>query len=720
MNKKNRSRGLWAALALVVFLGGIFRGDAVLTARAARADRTYSELDSFSIRAEVLPSDKDTYDIRLTVENLGADWEGTVRLMVDEGYRIPCAFDTALSLPQGSKKQFAVKIPMKSVDSSDGTVTVTLLDRKDKPVATEKFRNLLTSQMDALSMGILSDDYSKLTYLDMGGNQLYFYDGSYPVSLVELRQDNLLDTLDALTFLVIDQYNTGILTEDEINAIELWNLNGGVLILGTGAYAEDTLQGFVGSYLTIRCTAIVVPEGTSEETPQGTFGEMPEETPEGTGAEVSEGAPEGTSEEIPEEVPVETTDLDMPYYDTGMYVDFSQVSMAQLQVMGAISDTEYYTQAMAGDVGRGSVCVLPYSLAELGRLEDKYWNVWQEDYAWTLLEHAAGHAGSRYSSSSYYGNSTDSNIRDMLGVMGNSNSILSFGLLKSIVVLYVIFAGPLLYLILRLMKRRELYWLAVPVTALLTIGLIFLAGRGFEVVSTRVYSVTVKNLSDKKSETYLYCYDADREEWELKLTDTYEYAGPFKRSSYDYRSSIDDEHYFYHIKKEGDTLFVGLNPDSNFEDSYFYLSGVEDDDGAGGSLFIRDISVDWAGINGTVVNDTGRDMDYFAVVFNDALYVYENLPAGESESLRNMDPIYDLSGYNYTPYMYAYGLLSDYYEDREYQKASELSALGVGIQSVIPQVGYDDVAVIGVVKNWEKAVDDDCSEISYGCLYSIY
>lgn len=715
MNKKNRNKGLLAVLMLAVFLGGIFRGDAVLTARAESSESRYSMNDSFSIQAEVLPSDMETYDVRLTIENWGADWEGTVRLTVEEGYRIPCAFDTALSLPQGSKKQFVVKIPMKSVDSSDGTVTITLLDRRDKPVAAEEFKRLLMSQMEALSMGILSDDFSKLTYLDMGGEQLYYYSDHYPINLVELRQDDLLDMLDTLTFLVIDQYNTGILTEDEINAIELWNSNGGVLIIGTGAYAEDTLRGFDSSYLDIRCTGIAVPEGAAEGMPEETSGE----TPEGTLGEMPEETPEGTSEEIPGTVQTEMIEPDTPYYDTGMYVDFSQVSMAQLQMMVPMPDTEYYTQAQAGSVGNGSVCVLPYSLTELGGLAGNYWYVWQEFFVMQLLEHAAGHAGSRYSSSSYYGNSTDSNIRDMLGVMGNSNSILSFGLLKGIVVLYVIFAGPLLYLILRLAKRRELYWLAVPVTALLAIGLIFLAGRGFEVVNTKVYSVTVKDLSGKKSESYLYCYDADRREWELKLAGGCEYAGPFSRSSYNYRSNNDSESYFYHIKKEGDTFFVGLKPDSNFEDSYFYLRGVENDDGAEGDLLARNMSVDWAGVSGTVVNDTNRDMGYFAVVFNDALYVYEDLPAGETRNLPTMTPIYELSGYNYTPYMYLYRFLSDYYDKGEYQKASALSALGVGIQSVIPQVGYNDAVVIGVAENWEKTVDDDCNEMSYGCLYSV-
>ena len=48
--------------------------------------------------------DEETYDIQVTVENLGEDWEGTVRVMVDESYRMSTAYDVKLSLPEGSEK----------------------------------------------------------------------------------------------------------------------------------------------------------------------------------------------------------------------------------------------------------------------------------------------------------------------------------------------------------------------------------------------------------------------------------------------------------------------------------------------------------------------------------------------------------------------------------------------------------------------------------------
>ena len=669
MNREGKiKRGLITVVALALLLSGLFIKGTALTARADSAD-------AFSIQAEMMPSDKETYSIRLTIENQGPDWEGTVRLVADESYRTPCAYDTALSLPQGSRKQFVVKIPMNYTDTN-GTVTVTLLDGKERMVAEGYFRHLLTGQMDALSMGILSDAYSKLTYMDMGGMDIYFYNDMYPVRLVELKQGSLVDELESLTYLVIDQYNTGILTEEELEAIELWNRNGGVLILGTGAYAEDVLSGFDEDY---------------------------------PGFSVSEVHAPG----------------DDYLFNTGyaerIYMEMGRLNLAELDPLGDVFYDSYNDDYLGGwftPIGNGSAAVLSYSLAELSSLDAEYWYIKQEDFVQRLLESAGSYANSRYAISAYGNNDFSYEIRNFLGMIGNSNNVLGFGMLQIIIVLYVIFVGPILYLILRMLKRRELYWAAVPVTALLGIVLVFFAGRGFEVVSTKAYSVTLKNLSENKnSVTYLYCYDANRREWDLKMADGCEYAGPYSSSYNSYENN-----YYYHIKKVGDEFFLGIKPGSNFEDSYFYLGGTGNDSGTEGSLLTENLMYDMGGISGTIVNNTNKDIKYLAVVWresarDESIMVFEGLAAGSSCRLEDLKPLYDTAGYYYASY--AYSFLSNYYNRKEYDEAGVLAALGVGIYHLMPQTNNGSCAVIGVVENWDKTVDDDCSEVSYGCLYTL-
>lgn len=670
MNHKKR-KILLTVLALMVLLGGMFHKNAVMTVQAETGN-------AFSVEAELLRSDSETYDVRLTVENKGDDWEGIVRLLVDENYQVPSAFDTVLSLPQGSKKQFVVKVPVKSVRGTNGTVTVSFLTG-NKVAAKKRFDRLLTGQMAALSMGVLSDAYPELTYLDMGGRELYFHYDYYPIKLVELKQGNLEDELDTLEILVIDQYNTGILTAEEMDAIELWNYNGGILIIGTGAYAEDTLSGFDGGYLEINCSEIHEP-GDEYAINYPGYG---------------------------------YTDLDMP-----------QLTMAELQETSAgYGYSELYEDSffrgLFGSIGNGSVCVLPYSFTELGQMDGSFWrSVEPEDFVQGLMDNASSNAGSRYSTSSYYSDDYSYSIKNLLGVMGYSNNVLNFSLLKVIVILYVIFVGPVLYLVLRLLKRRELYWIAVPVSALFGIVLIFFAGRGFEVVDTRVYSVTMMNPSDdKKSTSYLYCYDASRREWELKLAEGCEYVGPFSDSYYYYSILGGDKPYHYRIKKEGDILSMGINPESNFEDSYFYLSSTGNDSGVEGSLLMQNMSAGINGLSGTIVNDTNKDMTYFAVIVDDSLSVYRGLPAGASCRLQDAELLYITSDYYYSWYIYDF--LQDYYSDGKYREVSALAALGVGVYDVYSHQRDGEFAVIGVVENWDKTVDDDCSEISYGCLYSV-
>lgn len=689
MNQKKKT-GLLAILTLVLILGGLLSTDTVIKAWAKPEG-------AFSIEAEVLPSDRETYGVKLTIENQGEDWEGTVRFIIEEDYRTPTAYDTALSLPQGSKKQFTVKVPVNAVNNTDGTVSITLLDRKGGETARREFKRLLVEQMESLSMGILSDAYSELTYLDMGGSEIYFYNALYPVKLVQLQQGNLEDVLDSLTFLVIDQYHTDILTEEEIEAIELWNMAGGVLIIGTGAYAEDTLKGFDGSYLRIGYTTIQTPKEPSD-----------------TGISESALFDDDISEYDPSDDDMQYGD--MQDYDMFKVVDWSRLTMAQLYGMSGMYD-DYYTRAYTESMGSGSVTALPYSLAQLGSMDDSFWNIGQEDFMMQLLENASSSASARYSSSSYYDNYNSYTGR-ILGALGNSNSILNFGILKAIVIMYVIFVGPLLYLILRFMKRRELYWAAVPVTALLGIGLVFLAGRGFEVVNTRVYSVTVQDLAEGgKSVTYLHCYDADHKEWDLKLANGCEYAGPLENYYYYGYSGIGDKDYYYHVKKAGDDTFIGIAPSANFEDSYFYIRNTADKEKISGRLSAENVMLDWAGISGTVVNETNQDLDYFAVICNDSVYVYGSLPAGAAFRLQDEEPLFGASGSYYGTYIYSF--LEDFYDDKEYDKVSIFSALGVGLCDVYPQSDPNAFIVIGIVENWDKTIDDNCSEMSYGCLYSI-
>lgn len=660
---------------LVVFFYGILLGAAGITAQAEEEENS----GDFVIEAQVQPSDEPVYQIQITAENRGGDWEGIVRLRVDTGYASSggCVYDTVLSLPQGSTKQFAVRVPKNGIDRTDGLVTVTLLNNPSGTVAKKSFPKLLQNRAEGLSMGILSDEYASLTYLDMGGNEIYFGDRNRPIKLVQLTQDSLTETLDTLTFLVIDSYDTKILSDDGIADIERWIDNGGILIVGTGKNVEKTLGGL--DFLGLQYK--------------------------------------------------EADEADEDTYEWSYYVDVSQLSWAELEDAGNVFGRKHSSAdfSLAGSWGDGAVSVLPCALTEVGRLgtdayrkdEDDgvdYLSTTQESLVEMILDYAIGYANLRYPSGDLYYD-TDYNLQRIFPSLGKGSSRLRFGGLKLLVVLYVIFVGPILYLILRAVKKRDFYWIAVPVAALVGIFMVYWAGRGFEVSSTNVYSVTVENLSKNRgATTYLRCYDAGHKEWSLQLADGYTYAGPMMNRYY---YDDDEEDYYHRIRKEGDRLFIGINPNVGFEDAYF-MAGTQNAAETG--------TVYWDGVK-TVTNGTQRDFLYFAVIMNDDMLIYKDLPAGESVSLDERKSEYtdsvSMAGYysrssSYTPAeAYFYGYLRDSLRADEKEDIDVKVALGLGISDACFQMNEDEVIIVGVTDDWDRTVDGDCSEVSYGCLYAI-
>lgn len=661
-DKRATCRSVFALWVLGLLFGLLFFGGTGIAAEDSAQESGSSNL--FDIEALLLSSNSRTYDIQVTVSNQeGDDWEGAVRMWVQDGYGGgECVYDTVLSLPQDSTKQFVVRIPKESVEYLSGEVLVAVLDKRSEIVTQRVFKRLLLEDADMLSMGILSDTYQSLTYLDLGGETIY-YGGNYrPVRLIELDTANLESVLDSLIYLVIDNYNTDTLTDEMVSSIEQWVNNGGMLIVATGTHAEDTLGGL--DFLGLQCLGI-------EEAGEGSYS-----------------------------------------------IDYA----ADLQIPRAtLLDPagQYYVDSdsllMLSTWGNGAVEVVPYALSDLGQLIVGNWANWEDvawhfDYVNSYTQVQKDFGNQQYDEYFYV-------LRRIFRMFGNGGSRLNFGGLKWIVVLYVIFVGPVLYLILRALRKRDWYWIAVPVTALVGIFLVYCAGSGFEVVNTRVFSVTVENLSDQNADavTYMHCYDAGHKEWELQMTDRYAYAGSLFGDYYGSEGK-------YHICREGERLTFGLNPSEGFEDSHFIAGTAQKQ--ATGSITSNLQLLGADEITGTVTNGTDRDFKYFAILFQDTLYVCRDLPAGETYDLDQKSYAARHRGYESGAEAYLQGYMNDVFynkvDNREEKRDIDvIAALGTGVSAVNFAEDPDAAVIIGVTQDWYKAVDDNCTETSYGCLYAV-
>ena len=651
----------WAFWVLGFILCGLFCDKSVQIVHA--------EETRFDVEARLLPSDGDIYDIQLTIKNCGEDWEGTVQLLANGTPKTEiydCAYDIQLSLPQESIKQFVTHVPKKSIKYVENPFKIVFWDNQSQKTEEKQIRRLLTDGSSVLSMGILSDAYSALTYLDMGGRELAFERAYFPIKLKQLNRDTLAGELDKLTFLVIDQYDTAVLPYDTVYEITKWIYDGGILFVGTGSYAEDTLKGL--GNLKMDVTKICKPgENKSAQT-----------------------------------------------YN----LDLHKLPIAELNDRAGMYYMNNRIQAYIDDWGDGALGILPYALSELGSLDASAYqnNSTQQDFTELILDEVSKAADSRFRKSSEYNPEAESSYTfdRFFNMFGNSNQQLHFGLLGMIVAAYVIFVGPVLYMILKHMGKRDYYWLAVPATTLAGIVLIYFAGRGFEVADTKVYSMSVRNLAEQDYVTYMHCYDAKHREWKLQLSEQYAAVGPLVGIGYE---NSNKEGYYHHIRQEGDRLLFGIVPNTSFEDSFFVAEGAKQT--INGTI---QSAVEYGehGIYGTVANQTVWDFAYFAVIYDDMLYIYKDLPSGESCDLGETKKVFSGTGYTEEPgEAYLYRFLMDFYDQDLKKDLDSIAALGAAVEAVYTDKNRSKTMVFGVTKDWDKAVDGNCNETAFGCVYVI-
>lgn len=663
-----------AALMLLCMFGLIWGGNGLTVFAETRPPAE----GAFSGEVNMLSQDGDRYVMQVTVENSGEDFAGTVQAIFGAGYD-NCAYNTEITLPSQGKKQFTVMVPERAADTVYGLCQLNFLDEKGSVLQSISLKDVFNGIPSGIPVGILSDDYSGLTYMDAGGELFYIRGLNYPMELIELDNDNLTGCLNGLYFLIIDQYNVSALSAENIQAIQEWVRNGGWLIVGTGVYAEQTLSGFDEDFLDVEVLSVSEPG---------------------------------------EENVVTVNESKYGYYYNFIYeadIDFTQMAIADLNYTkmaanGSVSESGD-TPAVNCSVGDGAISILYFSLGEkeLQKMSSyMVQNIYQE-----LM----------YASDSYqnFGGSWDMEYvgQRALAFIDSLHSDVDFSWLRVLIIIYVILVGPVLYLILRKCRKREWYWVGAPVLGILFIAGVYFFGLGIRLNETKVYSVTVQQADGGQADTWMLAYHSGVKPWRVHLKDGYEVAGPgFQGYSY-YGSStsvIDDYHYIVGYDSEG--MSVGLKPRENFENGFLYAGKRAESIGAFTGSELTGMGT--GKLAGAVTNETVYDMAYMAVWSNSYVTVLSDVKAGETVDLQQAAADGRCVFQGSVPYFDSllhdmvgiYGTRRDYAQD---DIAALLIGLGVA-EGNKPQPGA--VVLAGVVRDYDKAVADKCSELSYGCFYS--
>lgn len=633
----------------------------------------------FSGDVTFVKQEKDRYIFQVTAGNQGKDFTGYVRIFFDTGSQQVCAYDTKIVLPSQGQKQFTLTVLEGNADSRRGKCYMEFVSEKGEVLEQITIANAFGNSIKGIPVGVLSDEFDSLTYLDAGGANVYVFEESLPLSLVPCDGATLVEQLDVISYLVIDAYDTSSLDQDTILAVEKWVNNGGCLILGTGARAEDVFSGFDSLFL---------------------------------GATVS-----NISEKGEENFATQKLKMDAGYYyyykDSG--IDMANMQMAEF-LIGASAN--YYGESadfpgFCTSVQNGSITLVSHALSD-PEMINASWEcvsrIYEESY---------------YHSSGVKNGVTDANHwsyqgRRTFGAIDGENVSMDFGILKILIILYVVLAGPILYLILRKCKKNEWYWISAPVLGLFFIVLIFVFGQGSQVRDAKVYSITTQKLNQDENSSYLMAYRPGVKEWTLALDENVYAGGMVLNEEYYYSSGTAD--YRYLIRKDEKGNAIGLRPEENFENAYFKTKGTAKREG---EIVLNQITFDeYDDVSGTVLNDTDYDFKYLAVMTQNDIYVVADVKAHETVDLLQADKekrlAYERTGFPYFSELY-YDMVDYGYQIYDCYERDAIAALYLGLQEAYADLINTDqnVVLAGLVEDYDKLVVDKCNETSWGCLYNL-
>lgn len=594
-------------------------------------------------------TESDYYSVILTVENNEKDFSGVVRMYVYKPNLTPSVYDTVISLPNNSTKQLSISIPKSCVEPNRNYyATISLIDNHKKELYSEDFTDLFNQMDISIQMGILSDNYSSLTFMDMAGRSITFYQEEYPISLVELTKDNLNEELDSLTFLVIDDYNISHLEDFQIMKIANWVTDGGTLICGISNDESNyfkTVDGF----------------------------------------------------------PTDLFDYDFSNHDETDFLNFVYSN-----------NYNFDLNTINKPYGEGSTTLCLYPLTDI--LTN---NEFPMAFVYDLLDQSSATTTKRYRSILNQKYTPDTNIKEYLTMICNNNSNFYPLLFVFILVVYIIFIGPILYVILKALKKQEYYWVAVPGGAVIMTLCIFVISHGISLSNTKIISVSMTNMDKKDArESYLLALNSGYREWSFKTNSDVRAAGPIF-AKYNYNDDIFTKKYAEHVTKDGNFYALGSNTKSPFQDTFF--STVSDNIESGTIDVSFDTNVllydNTDAINHfTITNNTGKDFNYFVIYFNGRYQIYKNLKKGSTVYTGNLENIYNYDSMNgyFRNYSYRGYILSNSPTNILGNKKDCLSALGIGLN----HLQNESFFVMGVIDDYPKISNDFSKELSYGCVYT--
>ena len=477
-------------------------------------------------------------------------------------------------------KELEIYIPLGQKSSR---LHVTLLNEEGEVVQEQDMRFEISKDRGHLLLGALTDYEEELQFLD-GVSMEYGMVSSRVITMDEESFPSDERGLELFNVLVINDFNTEHLSEDQVSAIWKWIEKGGTLLIGTGFRGEDSLAAFEDQ-LDITFTGTGYYENIN------------------LGMEFTEKAP-GDS-------------------DVYMYC-------AEIQAPGThvVEESDGIPLLMKLDRKDGMVGIYSYDLGELAEFVHK-----NPTYVNKMMTDVLGEEriSQIYYYSSYGSEQEYWNAHSMVNT-GSADQLPKMTMYTVVIVVYILIAGPGLYLFLKKRDMSRLYGTSVVVSAVVVSSVIYLLGVGTRFTSQFITVASIMGLDGNKTEetSYLNVRTPDSRPFSLTVPADYTVTPLTKSSRYEEQPVRE----FERQNKSGVELKFGENgtvisagKTMAFEPRYFKITR-ETEDESGGYIYGE---LQWADgrISGTVINDMSFALEDAVILLYGQLYPIGDLGPGE-------------------------------------------------------------------------------------------
>lgn len=638
--------------------------------------------------------------VQVVITNQGEDFTGELTLTIVREYGKDYGYSNDISIPAGTTKSSFLTIP--SMSNMNHCI-VRILDEDENIMYERKIMNALQYNSEII-IGVISDDYAALNYLDGMTVQLVKQNSYSDFRIGQMTEETMPDIASALStcrVIVIDNFDTSKLSDAQYQALRQWVENGGLLIVGTGTEGNKTLSKFKDDFISgsvgqtskkqvsmtglVKADSVPVSDGESDtggdviyqqEVKDVTEAAVPENT-----TEVQDTVDEALSEL--EDAARDALSESEGYFDSGeiLNLDILDISVDGGTPVKEVAGGELFIEKQVG-IGKVIVCKTSLSMEPFS------------GYA-SNINVIAGLINAVMTTDIYNvmlngSNSAYDNIYINSYTVGRANGaeLPKPGKYTVLFIIYIILVGPGVYLVLKWKDKNKALWVAVPMLALLfTVG-VYIVSTNDSVRRPILTSYNVERYDDasKTTVTGMSLVNPKSRAYEVNLDSKYKDVRPL--DSDDYYSSIfgieQRKQACCMIKEKVDHTVLKFDEAQAFTEMYMQAVATE------ATEQNIDISVQGYrdGFSGTVTNRLGCDIVNVLVYVDGHASYFDRIPAGETVEIKkdsSQQEIYDLYSVS------SYFLPPDAYErDRKsYNRINDMgNVLNTNFYNLAPGEGF--------------------------------